>query len=360
MSEQAARTPLQCVPDAGFVQWLSASGGSLAISTYQAGFLFMVGWNGRQVSFLPRSFQTPTGLDVQARRLALATRGGISLFADAPELAYEYREPGRYDALYLPRATYHLPELSVHDLAFGDEGLWWVNTRMSCLSLLSRDYSVEPRWTPRFISDLAPEDRCHLNGLALKDGKPFAVTALGTGDTLASWRDTRRDGGVVIDVGSGEIVLRGLAMPHSPRSYRDALWVLNSGAGQLLRLDASGKSEVVCELPGYLRGLCFAHDYALVGLCQIRESNIFGGMPVQEKYPQLQCAIAVISLRSGLCVGMLRFVSGCTEIYDLRFLPGVQRPNVLNLDKPDIRRAVHAPAASFWLAEESPASPAAS
>ncbi len=359
MASAAAHPPVQCVPDAGFAAWVAASGGTLAISTYQAGFLFLVGWNGRQVSFLPRSFATPTGLDTQGRRLALATRGGISLFADSPELAYEYREAGRYDALYLPRATYHLPKLSVHDLAFGDEGLWWVNTRMSCLSLLSEDFSVEPRWSPPFISDSAPEDRCHLNGLALRNGKPCAVTALGTGDAPASWRDSRRDGGVVIDVDSGAILLRGLAMPHSPRHYRDALWVLNSGAGQLLKLGSDGRAEVVCELPGYLRGLCFVGDHALIGLCQIRESNVFGGMPVQEKYPQLQCAIAVVDLRSGRSVGWLRFTSGCTEIYDLRFLPGVQRANLLNLDKPDIHRAIHAPDASFWMPEETDESPPA-
>jgi uncharacterized protein (TIGR03032 family) len=349
MNEQKTQAPLDCVPDPGFVQWLSASGGSLAISTYQAGFLFMVGWNGRQVSFLPRSFPTPMGLDVEDRRLVLATRNGVWLFADAPELAHEYREPGRYDALYLPRVTYHLPELSVHDVAFGRDGIWWVNTRMSCLSTLSQEHACAPRWKPRFVSDIAPEDRCHLNGLALRDGRPYAVTALAESDTAGGWREHRRDGGVLIDVDSGETILRGLAMPHSPRWYRDRLWLLNSGAGQLLRVEPDGRASLVCELPGYLRGLSFAGDYALIGLCQIRESNIFGGMPVQEKHPDLLCAAAVVSLRSGRCVGMLRFTAGCTEIYDLRFLPGVQRPNVLNLDKDDVRHAIHMPKESWWV-----------
>jgi uncharacterized protein (TIGR03032 family) len=350
--QEQPQEQLNCEVDQGFAQWMAQCDGSVAISTYQAGFLFMVGWNGRQVSFLPRRFARPMGIDVEGDRMALATQNGIWLFGDAKPLAYHYREPGRYDSLYLPRATYYMPELQLHDVSFAGEAVWFVNTRMSCLATLSTLYTFEPRWRPNFISELAPEDRCHLNGLAMRDGKPAFVTALARSDAVGGWRSQRATGGVVIDVDSHEVVCEGLAMPHSPRWHRDRLWLLNAGAGQLLRVGSDGKTEVICELPGYLRGLCFAGDYALVAMSKIRETNIFGGMPVETKYPQLTCGVAVVDIRSGRTVGTLRFTAGCSELYDLRFIPGVRRPNVLNLEKEDTAQAIFLRECGYWLRPE--------
>ena len=135
------------------------------------------------------------------------------------------------------------------------------------------------------MTDLVPEDRCHLNGLAVRDGQPRYVTALGTTDTAGGWRERKADGGVLIDVRTSEILVRGLSMPHSPRWYDNRLWVLNSGTGELLVVDPeSGRCDVACSLPGYLRGLTFVGPYALVGLCKIREKHIFGGLPVQQTH----------------------------------------------------------------------------
>ena len=352
MTTEAPPEPLQCQPDIGFARWVAESGGSLAISTYQAGFLFMVGWNGSQVSFLQRRFKRPMGLDVEGGRMALAAQDGIWLFGNAAPLATHYREPGRYDALFLPRATYYMPELQLHDVALAGDEVWFVNTRMSCLGTLSAFHTFEPRWRPDFISELAPEDRCHLNGLAMRDCKPAFATALARTDSAGAWREHRTSGGVVIDIDSHEVVLGGLAMPHSPRWYRDRLWLLNAGAGELLQLGKDGRPEVICSLPGYLRGLCFAGDYALVAMSKIRETNIFGGMPVQNRYPELLCGVAVVDLRSGRQCGLLQFTAGCTELYDLRFLPGIRRPNVLNTDREDHAKAIFLEDCGFWLRPE--------
>lgn len=343
---------LKCTVDAGFTEWLAASGGSLAISTYQAGRLFMVGWNGRQVSFLPRAFDRPMGLDTSAGRMALATRNSLFLFANSAPLAPGYLAPNRYDALYLPHVEYHLPDLQIHDLAYAGGELWMVNTRLSCLCVPSADATFEARWRPRFIDDLAPEDRCHLNGLAVREGRPAFVTALGATNTPQGWRDGKERGGVVIDVDSHETILAGLAMPHSPRWHDGALWLLNSGQGQLLRMAADGRAEPICELPAYLRGLTFVGDQALIGLCQIRETTVFGGMPVAARHEELICGVAVIDLASGRQRGLMRFTEGCSEIYDLRFLPGVQRPNVLNLAKEDMKLAISAADCWYWLPKE--------
>jgi uncharacterized protein (TIGR03032 family) len=182
------------------------------------------------------------------------------------------------------------------------------------------------------------------------DGRPKYVTCLGETDTVGGWRANKAHGGVVLDVDSGAVVLRGLAMPHSPRWHHNQLWLLNSGAGELWAADpATGKHVVICALPGYRRGLCLLGPYALVGLCKIRERHIFGGLPVQQRCERLLCAIAVIDLRNGQTVGMLEFTRGCEELFDIQFLPGVHRPMILNRERDAGREAFPAPDFAYWL-----------
>ncbi|MDZ4779789.1 MAG: TIGR03032 family protein [Planctomycetia bacterium] len=351
--EPSARIDCSITP--GFAAWMEQCGGVVAVSTYQAGKVGMFGWDGRQVTLIMREFDKPLGMACESGRLAIATRHHILRLADAPSLAPHYlpEQPGRYDALYLPRVAYFTGDVNAHDLAFGDDGLWLVNTRFSCLAQLSEDHSFVPRWQPPFVTTLVPEDRCHLNGLAMRDGRPAYVTALGIGDEPGGWRASKSDGGIIIDVASGEIAARGLSMPHSPRWYRDTLWVLNSGAGELCRVDpATGKREVVCALAGYARGLAFAGDYALVGLCRIREKHIFGGLPVQSRFPELRCAIVIIDLNTGQEIGAVDFTSGCHELYDVLFIPGPRRPMILNPEREAARQAFTAPEFAYWLRPE--------
>lgn len=343
---------IACAQTASFAEWVQEAPGSLAVTTYQAGKVALIGWDGHQVSLLLRDFDKPLGLAQHGSRIALATRQEILLFANAPLLARDYQEgePGRYDALYLPRVSYFTGDLNVHDLAYAGDEVWVVNTRFSCLASLSADFNFVPRWKPPFITELAPEDRCHLNGLALVGGKPKFVTALGTTDFVGGWRERKADGGVILDVESGAVVTSGLSMPHSPRMYDGALWVLNSGLGELWCVDVQhGTHGVVCALPGYLRGLCFVGPFALVGLCQIRERHIFGGLPVQKRHKRLLCGIAVIDLRKGEQTAFFEFTSGCQELYEIAFLPGVKRPMITNHRMEASRQAFVAPAFSYWL-----------
>jgi uncharacterized protein (TIGR03032 family) len=342
---------IRCDVTGDFPLWLSRAGGSLAITTYQAGKVVLVGWDGRQVTVLARDFDQPMGLAVDGPRLALATRHQVIFFANAPVLAHEFLEgqPGRYDALYLPRAAYHCGELNVHDIAFGPEGLWLVNTRFSCLSTLSLDCSFVPRWRPPFVTETVPEDRCHLNGLALADDRPKYATALGRSDAAGAWREAKATGGVILDIESDEVLVGGLCMPHSPRIHNEAVWFLNSGAGELCRIGIDGRPEVVCALPGYLRGLCFAGPFALVGMSTVREKHIFGGLPVQGRHPRLRCGVAVVDTDSGRHVGSLEFTEGCTELYDVQFLPGACRPMILNDRREETRQALTAPDFAYWL-----------
>jgi uncharacterized protein (TIGR03032 family) len=343
---------IHCDASEAFRDWIARSGGSVAMTTYQAGKVAIVGWDGRQTTLLMREFDKPLGMAVRDNRIVLATRNDVWFFANARLLAHDYLEnqPGRYDALYLPRATYHTGDLHTHDVAWAADGVVLVNTRFSCLARLSDDHNFVPLWKPRFVSDLVPEDRCHLNGLAVVDGRPKYVTALGTTDAPGAWREKKATGGVVIDVETDEIIVDGLAMPHSPRWHDGRLWVLNSGTGELLVIDPNDRTtEVVCRLPGYVRGLTFVGRHALVGMCRIREKHIFGGLPIQERCSRLRCGVVVVDLASGAEAGTFEFTSGCEELFDVHFLPGTSRPMILNLDKEAARAAVTNPESSFWL-----------
>lgn len=346
---------IECDASPTFTSWLAQLPGSLAVSTYQAGKLALLSWDGSSPNILLRQFDKPLGLAVRSQQLALATRHEIVLFSNAPRLAPEAQEdqPGRYQTLYLPRGLFQTGDLNIHDLAFGESGpddLIFVNTRFSCLARPSFEHHFLPIWKPPFISELAPEDRCHLNGLALVAGRPKYVTCLGSTDTAGGWRPNKADGGLLIDVETNETILSGLSMPHSPRWYDGRLWVLNSGAGELLLVDpAARRSEVVCRLPGYLRGLSFAGPFALIGLSKIREKHIFGGLPIQQTGQPLHCGVAAVDIRIGALAGVFEFTAGCEELYDVQFLPGVLRPMIFNRERPVIHEAITFPEASYWL-----------
>jgi uncharacterized protein (TIGR03032 family) len=350
---QAADTiPIRATTTGAFAPWLSQARGSILLTTYQSNLLAAIGWDGRQVTLLCRQFDRPMGLAVQGRLLALATRAQLLVLANAPPLAPDFRgdEPARYDALYLPRMAYYTGDLDVHDVGAGSDGLWLVNTRFSCLAGPSIEHSFVPRWRPPFVSDLVPEDRCHLNGLALADGRPRFVTALGDTDAANGWRPGRLTGGVVVDVATGQVVLRGLCMPHSPRLHDGWLWLLCSGTGELWRVDPHRfRHEVACTLPGFARGLCFVGRFALVGLGAVREEHRDSGLPVQARHDRLCCGVAVVDTHAGAVVGTMEFTEGCSELYDVQFLPRVGRAMILNPEHPDACHALPGPDFAFWI-----------
>jgi len=246
-----------------------------------------------------------------------------------PEAAAKLEPAGSHDACYLPRNRHVTGDIAVHELAFAAGELWLVATAFSCLATLDGAHSFVPRWTPPFISSLAAEDRCHLNGLAVRDGRPAYATALGSTDTPGGWRGAKARGGVLIDVASDEVAIGGLSMPHSPRWWGGRLWLLESGTGSLCVADLeAGSVEVVAELPGFTRGLTFLDGVAVVGLSQIRESATFGDLPLTRSSQERQCGVWMVDLRSGDVVGFLRFDDLVQEIFDVAVLPGVRFPEI--------------------------------
>jgi uncharacterized protein (TIGR03032 family) len=166
------------------------------------------------------------------------------------------------------------------------------------------------------------------------DGRPKYVTALGATNTPAGWRANKATGGILMDVNTGEILCRGLSMPHSPRWHGGALWVCESGSGTLGHVDpSSGRYEAVAATPGFTRGLDFAGDLAFVGLSQVRESAVFSGIPITERLApeQRTCGVCVVDLRRGEVVALLKFTSGVQEVFAVTLLPR-RFPDLINDD----------------------------
>jgi uncharacterized protein (TIGR03032 family) len=312
---------LRSVHTPSFTELLERLGASLFVSTYQSGRVIAVRARDGKLNTHFRSFPSPMGMARDGNLLALGTAQGVWVYQNQPAVTAQLEPKGVHDACYLPRTHHITGDIRIHDVAFSGGELWIVNTRFSCLSTLDGVHSFVPRWRPPFISGLAPEDRCHLNGIALIDGEVRLASALGTTDTAGGWREQKAAGGVLIDVPSGEIAVRGLSMPHSPRVHNGKLWILESGHGSLGIVDLdTGKVETVAHLPGFTRGLAFAGPYAFIGLSQVRE-HLFGGLPLTEHLTQRVCGVWVVDTRSGDIVGFLRFEGQVQEIYDVQLLP---------------------------------------
>jgi uncharacterized protein (TIGR03032 family) len=298
---------------------LSRLGVSLLVSTYQAGKVAAVGVAGGELTLSYHNFERAMGLAVTPDTLAVAARAQVWLLPAAPDLAPRVAPAGRHDACFLTRSSHFTGEIQAHELAWAGGELWLVNTAFGCLCTLDGRHSFVPRWRPPFLTALAAEDRCHLNGLAVADGAPRYVTALGETDTPQGWRADKVRGGCLIDVPTGETVARGFAMPHSPRVHGGRVWMLHSGAGRLVLIDpSSGRAEPVAELPGYTRGLALHDHFAFVGLSKIRETATFGGMPIAERRPGLKCGVGVVDLTTGRLAAHLEFVTGVEEIFDVQ------------------------------------------
>jgi uncharacterized protein (TIGR03032 family) len=306
---------------------------SVLVSTYQAGKLIVLRADGDLLNTHFRGFNKPMGLAINGGRLAIGTALEIWEFHNVPAVAGKLEPAGRCDAVFLPRGSHTTGDIQIHEMAWAGGELVFVNTRFSCLCVRSGEYSFQPVWRPRFVSALSPDDRCHLNGLGLYEGQVQWVTALGATDSAGGWREGKRDGGVLLDVPTGETIAAGLSMPHSPRWHDGRLWLLESGTGTFGAVDpARGRYEPLLELPGFSRGLAFHGPYAFIGLSQVRESAVFSGIPLVERLDRRACGVWVVDLRLMQTVAWVEFEEGVQEIFAVEVLGGLQYPDVINDD----------------------------
>ncbi len=327
-----AAEPFRSISTATLAPLLQSLGSSLILSTYQTSRVVIV--HATSTASIHTHFaehQRPMGIAIGNHCLSIGCERSVWDFRSQPSLAPTLGTDDPYDACYLPRNIHFTGQIGVHEITFAGDELWIVNTAFSALCTLDELHSVVPRWQPPFITAFSPEDRCHLNGLAVADGHVRYVTAFAATDEPNGWRGVKDPSGVVIDVATNEIVARGLVRPHSPRWYDGRLWVLESGKGTLATVDPrNGSAATVAEVPGFARGLAFAGPYAFIGLSHVRDGSFMGDMPLLRRVPECECGVWVVDIRDGSVAAFLRFEGSVQEVFDVQLM-GVRHPALLDV-----------------------------
>ena len=329
---QAEKTAdLRSVQTSNLPELFDQLGISLIVSTYQAGKAIVIRNDNGRLNTHFRTFSKPMGIVADPTRLTIGGANTVWEYRNMPALAKKLEPAGKHDACYLPRRIHVTGDIDIHELARdGANELWVVNTRFCCLCTLDAEHSFYPRWRPPFVSALAPEDRCHLNGIAMVGGRPKYVTALGETDTPGGWRANKAKGGILMDIENNKILLRGLSMPHSPRWYQGKLWVLESGEGSLVQVDLERHTwRTVAQVPGFTRGIDFVGPLAFIGLSQVRESAVFSGIPLVQRLRERACGVWVVNIETAKTLGFLRFEAGVQEIFAVQVLRGMRFPELL-------------------------------
>lgn len=345
---------------------------SLAVTSYQAQRLFFVRSTGDSIEINYKFFPRPMGVYADRERLTLGTLSQVMEFKrnddllrriqqgeldqtghmtkkvleKNPEEMIEFRKRQKKelaavkkaDALYLARASLTTGMINIHDIAWGNEGLWVVNSTFSCLATLSPTCSFVARWRPPFISKLVPEDRCHLNGMAMQNGIPRYVTTFNRNDSRDSWIDNDKSDGTLIDVATNEILLDSLNMPHSPRWYRDRVYLCDSGRGEILAYDPrTRETTTVIKLQGFPRGMNFHGPLMFVGLSQIRPSEKRTPPPIAAEFTETFSGIWVINLEDYSEVAYIRFTGDVQQVYDIAIIPDAVFPELIDTNDSLIR-----------------------
>lgn len=324
----ASATPFIDRATPGFAAWLSQQSLSIFISTYQHNRLLILSAPNRQeLSLAAYPFDRPMGIAVSSSTLHLATRRHLWEFQNVANPSEEN--------LFQFHSITPTGYLDAHDLiAAGNDPPILVDTRHSCLRRIEHRTPPEPIWHPPFISKLSPEDRCHLNGLAAEGITPRYATAVSPSNEAEGWRQNRRNGGMLIDVANNEIILNSLSMPHSPRLHHNRLWLLNAGAGQLGYANPTNNLfQPIAFCPGFLRGLAFHNEFAIVGLSQTRRNQNFNNLPLanelKHRNQQPFCGLAVINIQTHKILFTLQFAAPLAELFDLQLLPTSRQPTLL-------------------------------
>lgn len=335
----APRIDMAATP--GFAAFLARVGASLIFTSYRRGEAIALGSDARgtlaaSATALPRCM----GLGVGPNRFWIASEQQLWRFQN-------FLPPGAshagHDAVFMPLVARTTGAVDLHDVAEDEAGrAVFASPRYNCLGRACDDHSFEALWRPPFIDALIAEDRCHLNGLAMRDGRARYATCVATTNQSGGWREQREAGGVVIDVATNDIVCAGLSMPHSPRWHDGRLWLLQSGTGEFGHVDlAAGRFEAVCRLPGFARGLSFHAGHAAVGVSLPRHDSGFGGLALEQRLARdgsaPECAVFIVDTATGGIVHKIAIGPDVEEIYDVAFLPGLRNPLLIRQDSDEMR-----------------------
>ncbi len=312
---------------------LSEANCSLLLSTMNKEQLVVIGaLNEDQLIQKQYYLSSPNGIAIREDQMAIACKEEVRIYQQAPAGEGEKTEASR---AWYPKLSYHTGDLDIHDLHFGKEGLWAVNTAYSCLCTIGGPYSFTPRWQPHFIDRLARQDRCHLNGLVMQDGSPLYVSALGRGNSPYSWRTDEMKDGILLDVSSNEIILANLFFPHSPQMHDGELFMLLSGSGELVKVDVErGDYEVLTRIGGFVRGMAKCGDYLFVAYSQHRKVSSSAGK-LSTSPRSNQAGVVLVHLPSGKIVGETdpTILDNISDIYDIKLLAGSEGVEIMSTTK---------------------------
>lgn len=343
-TEKAKSTNTNISVSRGLASWLRTNRVSFAFTSYQTGQLFSVGVlpNGT-VSFNQQNFTRAMGVCYQPGRLYLGALHQVWRLENM--LLPGQVANQQFDLALVPRNAQTTGDIDIHEIGTDQAGrVIFVNTKYSCLATLDLNHSFRPIWKPKFISKLAPEDRCHLNGMAMAGGKVRYVTAVSRSDIVNGWRERRHEGGVLIDVETDRIVTDQLSMPHSPRIAGDAVMVLDSGRGQIIRVDPKkGKRTEIAFCPGFLRGMALHNGHAFVTVSKPRNGT-FAGLELDEamktRDAEPWCGVLIVDLATGGIVEWVKLDGHITELFDVVAMPGVRCPMSVGPETLEIRSAI--------------------
>ncbi len=342
--------PYQIDFDSKFASVLFELEISVVFSTYQAGKLMVLGTlDGGNLHQIPISFKKPMGIAVKDDSIALACLDEIEVFGRNNYIAEQKSVNNKnFDTFFVSRIVYNTSSLDIHDLDFGQNKIWGVNTMFSCLSTFDMSNNFVFKWKPNFIDEIVPEDRCHLNGMAMRDDLPRYVTALSKTNHKEGWRDNIMNSGVILEVPSSEVILEGLSMPHSPRFYNNDLYVLTSGNGNLIKVDVENKSkELVYDFGKFVRGLCFIEHYAFVGTSKIRESSkTFNGLDVKEN--SKNAGIIIFDMKLKKVIAQLKYNNTIDEIFDVQIIKNSMKPAIISKQDERSKQVITFANQVFW------------
>jgi len=338
--------PYEITASPGFDAWLADLQAVVMATTYESGRLLFFGVKeDGSLIHTARTFERAMGICADRESLHLSALYQVWHFRNLLAPGQRF---GEYDLFYAPRSAHITGLLDIHDMSIEEDGrIVFANTLYSCVATFADGFSFKPVWRPPWVSKLAPEDRSHLNGLCVRDGKLRYVTAVGRTDTPEGWRPGRNGGGVLWDVQENRAVLEGLTMPHSPRWHDGRLYFINAGTGYLCEAEVeSGALREVCFCPGFARGLSLHGRYAVVGISAQRANRTFSDLPLDQNLKRHggkgdRCAILVIDLESGHIAHQLDFRGSVNELYDIAIVPGFQRGNAIGFQKEDVLYAIN-------------------
>jgi len=337
--------------DHALTRYLHETASSIALTVGPDGLL-LVGARDAKTPFvehciIPNAF----AVAYEAGQLAVSHKRGITVYQNAAPMAPRHPDrPGQLDGYFTPRLTFHTGDCQVHDIVMAPQGMVVANTRFSTVCLIDGRHHIQPIWYPEFISTPAPEDRCHLNGLAVSGQALAYVTTFGPYDVAGGWRGVDRFRGLLIDVANGRTLAQDLSMPHSPRLHGERLFVCESGYGAVHEVDReTGALRTVVRLPGLTRGLAFAGDTMLVGLSTKRASASLPPLPIVENGTALVAGVAAIDLPSRRLVGKLQILDPGREVLDLKLLPGIRCAGIEDLHDLGAMHLVQSAHGGHWI-----------